>query len=243
MATTRFITSRSSSPRWSGSRGPWISGGIEFNWPQHHRPSTFLPAQVEIEKGDDGLVTVWLSEQEPMGRMKGMHGVRLRPGHSVLELLARVYNRTDDVQTFLWRANVATEVHEKYQSFFPEDATFVADHAKRAMSLFPLCLVHYYGVDYARRAREGVPPEDLPPQFRPDGSYPPNDLSWYANIPVPTSYICMGTREAFFGGYDHRVGAGIVHVAEPHISPGQEAMDLGKPPVRLRLGSPAHRPG
>ena len=23
--------------------GPWISGGVEFNWPQHHRPATFLP--------------------------------------------------------------------------------------------------------------------------------------------------------------------------------------------------------
>jgi hypothetical protein len=87
-------------PALVGLAGPWISCDIELNWPQHHRPSTFLPAQVEIEKGDDGLVTVWLSEHEPMGRMKGMHGVRLRPGHSVLELLARVYNRTDDVQTF-----------------------------------------------------------------------------------------------------------------------------------------------
>lgn len=27
-------------PALVGPRGPWISGGIEFNWPQHHRPST-----------------------------------------------------------------------------------------------------------------------------------------------------------------------------------------------------------
>jgi hypothetical protein len=37
----------------------------------------------------------------------------------------------------------------------------------------------------------------------------------------------MGTREAFFGGYDHRVGAGIVHVAEPHISPGKKQWTWG----------------
>ena len=30
-------------PALVGLTGPWISGGIEFNWPQHHRPSTFLP--------------------------------------------------------------------------------------------------------------------------------------------------------------------------------------------------------
>lgn len=28
-------------PALVGLTGPWISGGIEFNWPQHHRPSTF----------------------------------------------------------------------------------------------------------------------------------------------------------------------------------------------------------
>src|SRR5882757_9797023 len=27
-------------PALVGLAGPWISGGIEFNWPQHHRPST-----------------------------------------------------------------------------------------------------------------------------------------------------------------------------------------------------------
>jgi hypothetical protein len=24
-----------------GLAGPWIAGGVEFNWPQHHRPATF----------------------------------------------------------------------------------------------------------------------------------------------------------------------------------------------------------
>lgn len=71
--------------------------------------------------------------------MKGMHGACLRPGSAVVEVKARVYNRTPDVQTFLWWANVATEVNENYQTFFPADANFVADHAKRAMSTFPLC--------------------------------------------------------------------------------------------------------
>ena len=30
-------------PALVGLTGPWISGGIEFNWPQHHRPTTFAP--------------------------------------------------------------------------------------------------------------------------------------------------------------------------------------------------------
>src|SRR5215475_13385549 len=35
-------------PALVGLTGPWISGGIEFNWPQHHRPSTFHPVDVDI---------------------------------------------------------------------------------------------------------------------------------------------------------------------------------------------------
>jgi len=30
-------------PALVGLAGPWISGGVEFNWPQHHRPATFMP--------------------------------------------------------------------------------------------------------------------------------------------------------------------------------------------------------
>jgi hypothetical protein len=214
-------------PALVGLAGPWISGGIEFNWPQHHRPSTFMPADAHIESHATGAITVWLSEHDPMVRMKGMHGVCLHPGRAVLELKVRVYNRTSDPQTFLWWANVATRVHERYQSFFPPDATFVADHAKRAMSTFPLCTDHYYGVDYAGRARHGVPAHETPRQYRPSGDHPVNDLSWYANIPVPTSYMCMGTRADFFGGYDHWQHAGIVHVADHHISPGKKQWTWG----------------
>ena len=86
-----------------------------------------MPADIHAERHAEGSVTVWLSEHDPMARMKGMHGVCLHPGRAVLELKARACNRTADVQTFLWWANVATRVHEHYQSFFPPDATFVAD--------------------------------------------------------------------------------------------------------------------
>lgn len=41
-------------PALVGLTGPWISGGIEFNWPQHHRPSTFLPTDFLIEENADG---------------------------------------------------------------------------------------------------------------------------------------------------------------------------------------------
>lgn len=221
-------------PALVGLAGPWISGGIEFNWPQHHRPATFLPTEIFIEDESDGSKTIWCGDHDPMARMKAMHGVCLRPGIARLELRVRAYNRTPLTQTFLWWANVATRVHESYQSFFPPDVTYIADHAKRATSRYPLCEDRYYGVDYGARARHGVPENEKPTNYLPPASggktpvdYAPNDLSFYANIPVPTSYMCMGSEEDFFGGYDHCAQAGLIHIANHHISPGKKQWTWG----------------
>jgi tetratricopeptide (TPR) repeat protein len=221
-------------PALVGLAGPWISGGVEFNWPQHHRPATFMPVNVEIERHPDGSVTVWCGDHDPLARMKGMHGVCLYPDKSYIELKVRAYNRTQFVQTFLWWANVATRVHEDYQSFFPPDVFHVADHARRSTSAFPLCEARYYGVDYASRAKHGVPTDKCPSLHVPPtcggrgaATYAPHDLSFYANIPVPTSYMAMGSRQDFFGGYDHRAEAGVVHVANHHISPGKKQWTWG----------------
>ena len=213
-------------PALVGLAGPWISGGVEFNWPQHHRPGTFLPVETEIEQHADGSVTVWCGDYDRGTGLKGMHGVCLHPDRALVELKVRLYNGTGQVQTFLWWANVAARVHEQYQSFFPSDVRHVADHAKRAISTFPYADGEYYGIDYGRRAREGVSPDEAPRLFTPEG-YPANDLSRYANIPVPTSYMVLHTAEDFFGGYDHRARAGFVHVANHHIAPGKKQWTWG----------------
>lgn len=196
-------------PALVGLLGPWISGGVEFNWPQHHRPSTYMPVDWVIRSLPDGGAVVWCSEHEPTERMKGMHGVVLRPASSVLEVQVRLTNRTPLLQTFLWWANVAVRVHDDYEAFFPPDVTYVADHAGRAMSTFPVARGRYYGVDYGAR-----PPRDA-------------DLRWYRNIPVPTSYMARGTDSDFFGGYDHAAGEGFVHWADHTISPGKKLWTWG----------------
>jgi tetratricopeptide (TPR) repeat protein len=192
-------------PALVGLLGPWISGGVEFNWPQHHRPSTFMPVEHSIEEHEDGSRTVWLTEHEPMNRMKGSVGICLHPGKAIIEAKVRLHNRTPFVQTFLWWANVGIRVHDQYQAFFPPDVTFVADHAKRAVSWYPIARNFYYGVDYTA----GV------------------DLSWYKNIPVPTSYMVTKSNYDFFGGYDHEKHAGVVHVANRHIAPGKKLWTWG----------------
>lgn len=204
-------------PALVGLTGPWLAGGVEFNWPQHHRPATFLPVAWEL---DQATGTVWCSDHDPFARMKGMHGVRLRPGSTVIELAVRLYNRSDEPQTFLWWANVAAQVHSDYQSFFPADVTMVADHAKRAVTSFPASHGHYYGVDYPAR---------LAMDTRPDSPrrVPGDRLDWPRNIPVPTSYMCLGSGGDFFGGYDHRAGAGFVHWADHRVVVGKKQWTWG----------------
>ncbi len=200
-------------PALVGLGGPWISGGVEFNWPQHHRPATYLPVDVEIEEGEDGSVTVWCSDHDPFARMKGMHGVRLHPDRAAVELVVRLHNRTSETQTFLWWANVAAAVHDDYQAFFPTDVRYVADHARRAITAFPAADRPYYGVDYPARASDGG-----------------DRIDFSRNIPVPTSYMVTDTVDDFFGGYDHRVQAGFVHVADRHVAPGKKLWTWGDSP-------------
>jgi tetratricopeptide (TPR) repeat protein len=216
-----FYRNNAIKPALVGLAGPWISGGIEFNWPQHHRPATFLPMDWTIEREADGSITVWCSDHDPFTRMKGMHGIRLRPGSALIEARVRLLNRTSVTQTFLWWANVAVRVHDDYQSFFPSDVHVVADHAKRAITAFPAADRPYYGIDYPARAD----PENAD-YVGPDA----DRLDWYRNIPVPTSYMVVASDDDFFGGYDHASELGFAHVADHRIAPGKKQWTWGDSP-------------
>ncbi|MVA75108.1 DUF5107 domain-containing protein [Auraticoccus sp. F435] len=210
-------------PALVGLAGPWLAGGVEFNWPQHHRPATYLPTDWTIVHDDDGSVVVWCSDHDPFTRMKGMHGVRLHPGSSRLQVDVRLFNRSETTQSFLWWANVAARVDDDYQSFFPSDVTVVADHAKRAVTSFPHADRPYYGIDYAARAGDVSRAADGTPRRG-------DQLDWYRNIPVPTSYMCLDSAEDFFGGYDHAARLGFVHVADHQVAVGKKQWTWGNSP-------------
>ena len=192
-------------PALVGLTGPWISGGIEFNWPQHHRPSTFQPVDYTIAANDDGSKTVWFSEIERMFRTKGTVGFTLYPDCAYLELKVQLYNRTPLPQTFLWWANPAVHVNDEYQSVFPPDVYAVMDHGKRDVSSFPIATGTYYKYDYS----------------------PGTDISRYRNIPVPTSFMAYHSDFDFMGCYDHGQQAGMMHVANHHLVPGKKQWTWG----------------
>ena len=192
-------------PALVGLAGPWVSGGIEFNWPQHHRPNTFGPVVYSIDNSKPGKKTIWLSEKDRIYGTKVTTGISLSEGFAAIEISSELYNPTGEPQTFLWWANPAVVVHEETQSIFPPDVNAVMDHGKRDVSRFPIATGTYYKMDYSA----GV------------------DISRYRNIPVPTSYMAYHSDYDFLGSYDHRAGAGILHVADHQISPGKKQWTWG----------------
>jgi tetratricopeptide (TPR) repeat protein len=196
-------------PALIGLIGSWISGGVEWNWPMHHRPSTFMPVAYTIEKSADGSQTVWLSDHEPMNRTKGMVGICLHPGKAYVEANVRIYNRTADVQKFLWWANVAVSVNEQYQVFFPPDVNWVTFHARADMSRWPVAKGTFCGIPYGEMNEGGT------------------DISWWKNSPHATSFFAIESNHDFFGGYDHARQAGLVHIANRYIAPAKKLFTWG----------------
>lgn len=192
-------------PALVGLLGPWISGGIEFNWPQHHRPTTFMPVDVSIQKGENGEQTVWLGEVEPMRGLQVMAGFTLYPDRALVEITGKVFNGNATPRHFLWWANPAVKGGDDHQSIFPPDVTAVFDHGKRAVSAFPIATGTYYKVDYSA----GV------------------DISRYKNVPVPTSYMAEKSDYDFVGAYHHGERGGLLHVADHHVSPGKKQWSWG----------------
>ena len=192
-------------PALVGLTGPWISGGIEFNWPQHHRPSTFCPQDYTLRENEDGSVTVFVGEIDKMYGTKGMAAISLYPGKAYIEIKGQLYNHTDLPQTFLWWANPAVPVNDYTYSVFPPDVNSVFDHGKRAVSTFPIATGEYYKFDYS----SGV------------------DISRYKNVPVPTSYMVAHSDFDFIGNYDESREAGLLHVADHHVNPGKKQWTWG----------------
>ena len=194
-------------PALIGVLGAWISGGVEWNVPHHHRTSTYLPANYRLEENPDGSKTVWMGEIELRHRMKWMVGVTLRPGSSHLEVKGRLANRTPLVQSFLFFANLAVHADSSYQIIFPPSLVWGTGHGKHDFTTWPLA------------SGENV--------LGHEGYRVGEDLSWWKAHPSPISVFALNCKEDFMAGYNHGKRAGLVHVADHHIVPGKKLWEWG----------------
>ena len=192
-------------PALIGMLGAWISGGVEWNVPHHHRATTFLPVDHLIVNSADGSATVWVGEIELRHRTKWIVGLTLRPDSSAVEVTIRVFNRTPLAQSMLCFANAAISANPDYQVIFPPDTTLATFHGKNQFSHWPVSTEIFNGQDY----RGGV------------------DVSWWKSHVRPTSFFAFNGEGNFLAGYDHGKDAGICFVADHNFVPGKKLWTWG----------------
>ncbi len=192
-------------PALIGMLGAWISGGVEWNVPHHHRATTFMPVDYLLVNAADGSATVWVGEIERRHRTKWRVGLTLRPGSSALEVGFRTFNRTALPQSMLFFANAAVHATPDYQVFFPPDTALATFHSKNQFSHWPVSTEVFNGQDY----RAGV------------------DVSRLKAHARPTSFFAFDGTGDFLAGYDHARQAGVCFVADHNQVPGKKLWTWG----------------
>jgi tetratricopeptide (TPR) repeat protein len=195
-------------PALIGVLGAWISGGVEWNVPHHHRATTFMPVDHRLVENVDGSKTLWVGETELRHRMRWIVGMTLFPGRSYLRVQTKLINRSPFAHSFLCFANAAVSVNDNYQVIFPPSTQFGTQHAKCEFLRWPIARETYAGMDHSA----GV------------------DVSWWKNHPGPISIFAWNYEDDFLGGYDHGRRAGVCHVADHHASPGKKFFEFGNCP-------------
>ena len=125
-------------PALIGMLGAWMSGGVEWNIPHHHRPSSFMPIDWKTQENPDGSKTIWIGETEFRHRMKWTIGLTLHPGSSLVEAKVKIMNRSPLIQSFLYWANVSVHCDENYQVIFPPGTRFGTGHSKVDFVRWPI---------------------------------------------------------------------------------------------------------
>ena len=204
-----------------GTLGAWISGGIEWCFPHHHRPTTLLPADYRLVENTDGSATVWVGETERGLGLRGVIGITLRPGRSYIETTYYLGNSNSITRNFLFWANVAISADENFRTFWPPEQEIGTFHNNSEYIHWPIADGTYRGVDYRNV-----------------------DLTWWKNHPTPISFFFWQGKKGFIGGYDYAKKAGTLHVGDIYhnrtsklwqFGPGQEGLN-----ARKKLSDNAH---
>ena len=201
-----FYTQSGIKPSLIGMLGAWLSGGVEWNIPDHHRPSTYMPVNWTLTENPDGSSTAWVGESELRHRLKWSVGVSVFPERSWVEAKVMVINPTPMIQSMLYWANVSVHCNDDYQVIFPPDVEVGVDHHKVYFTPWP----------------EGpVTP----------GSDRNIDLSMWTNFTDGSrSIFAWDSKMSFLAGYDHGKDVGTVHVANRHQVPGKKFFLWGNNP-------------
>jgi len=174
-------------------RGPWTSGGIEFNFGiVGHTPSTATPVDYWVRENPDGSVSCVVGALDLPSRTRWSVTINLPKDKAYFETHAFWYNPSPYHQSYYSWMNAAVKTSEDLQYIFPG--------------------LHHIGHNY------NVPLRSWPvdEEGRDLSWYKNNDFGSYK------SYFAIGEYENFFGGYWHDSQFGFGHWALYDDVPGQK---------------------
>lgn len=201
-----FYTQTGIKPALIGMLGAWLSGGVEWNVPDHHRASSYMQVDYKMEENEDGSKTIWVGETELRHRLKWSVGITVYPNRSWVEAKVKIINPTPMIQSMLYWANVSVHCNDAYRVIFPPDVQAGADHHKVYFTPWPIGPLGF-------QDSENV------------------DLSWWKNFTAGSrSIFAWDSKMEFLAGYDYGKDAGTVHVANRHVVPGKKFFLWGNNP-------------
>lgn len=179
-------------------RGPWTSGGIEFNFGiVGHTPSAATPVDYLIRENPDGSASCVVGAMDLPSRTRWSVTIRLPKDKAYFETQAFWYNPSPFHQSYYSWMNAAVKATEDLQYILPG--------------------IHHIGHNYDQPLRSWPVDE----QGRDLSWYRNNDFGSYK------SYFTIGEYENFFGGYWHDSRFGFGHWALYNDVPGHKVWIWG----------------
>ncbi|MFW6140520.1 MAG: glycoside hydrolase domain-containing protein [Acidobacteriota bacterium] len=174
-------------------RGPWTSGGIEFNFGIiGHSPAGAHPVNYLKRKNPDGSVSCIIGTMDLPSRTFWRVEIRVPPKGAYFETNSFWYNSSPLNQSYYAWSNAAVRVSEDLQYVFP-GSYHIAHNYSEPLESWP-----------------------LDSQGRDLSWYKNNDFGGYK------SYFTVGEYEEYFGGYWHEDEFGFGHWAYYDDMPGHK---------------------
>ncbi len=119
-----------------GIRGAWVSGGIEWNFPDGHTVTTVSPVDYTLRAEQDGSAAVVVGETERVQRMQWAVAIRLRPGTRYVETEVTLNNRSEVPGRYWYWATAAAPATDDLRFVYPMRETY--PHTFWPVFSFPL---------------------------------------------------------------------------------------------------------
>ncbi|MDD5598527.1 MAG: DUF5107 domain-containing protein [Victivallaceae bacterium] len=195
-----FYSNPQLKPSLFGLRGAWCATGVEYNFPNSHSFTTLEPVDYKIIEHNDGSASFLCGNCDRTTRMAWSVEVILRPESAAVEMVSKLYNRTEFPKRFYYWLNAAVPLYGESQFIYPESTTRLYTHP-------PMDISQIARVDYP--VHKGV------------------DISIFKNIPQHFPVFAETMDEDFFGIYHHNLQSGLVHFADHSLVRGRKIWVFG----------------